>query len=110
MAEEGHLDFCCLKETRWRGEGDRKLGPYKSFRMDCEKGIHGVGMLVPVRWIEKVLDVKRVSERLMVVKVIVVDLCSTHYLFMLRRRDGQWWKKRRVPGHVGGSIVGDRFW
>ena len=50
MAVEGHLDFCCLKETRWRGEGEgaRKLGPYKSFRMGCEKGIHGVGMLVPV--------------------------------------------------------------
>jgi hypothetical protein len=45
--------------------------------MGCEKGIHGVGMLVPDRWIEKVLDVERVSERLMVVKVIVVDLCST---------------------------------
>ena len=32
---------------------------------------------MPDRWIEKVLDVKRVSERLMVVRVIVVDLCST---------------------------------
>ena len=43
----------------------------------CKKGIHGVGMLVPVRRIEKVLDVNRVSERLMVVRVILVDLCST---------------------------------
>ena len=34
-------------------------------------GIHGVGMLVANRWIEKVLDVKLVSERLMVVRVIV---------------------------------------
>ena len=39
--------------------------------MGCEKGIYGVGMLVADRWIEKVLDVKRVSERLMVVRVIV---------------------------------------
>ena len=36
-----------------------------------EKGIHGVGILVADRWIGKVLDVKRVSERLMMVKVIV---------------------------------------
>ena len=35
------------------------------------QGIHGVGMLVADRWIEKVLDVKHVSERLMVVRVIV---------------------------------------
>ena len=45
------------------------MGAYKLFWMGCEKGIHGVGMLVADRWIEKVLDVKRVSERF--VRVIV---------------------------------------
>ena len=39
--------------------------------MGCSKGIHGVGLLVADRWIEKVLEVRRVSERLMVVRVIV---------------------------------------
>ena len=28
-AVEGHLDFCCLQETKWRGEGARKMGAYK---------------------------------------------------------------------------------
>ena len=28
MAVKGHLDFCCLQETRWRGEGARKMGAY----------------------------------------------------------------------------------
>ena len=55
---EGHLDFCCLKETGWRGEGARKLGPYKLFWMGCEEGIHGVGR----RDVEKVQDVKRVRD------------------------------------------------
>ena len=45
MAVKGHLDFCCLQETRWRGEGARKMGAYKLFWMGCERGIHGVGML-----------------------------------------------------------------
>ena len=44
---------------------------YKLFSMGCEKGIHGVGILVTDKWIEKALDVKRVSERLMLVRVIV---------------------------------------
>ena len=35
--------------------------------MGCERGIHGVGLIVADRWIEKVLDVKHVSERLMAV-------------------------------------------
>ena len=44
--------------------GARKLGEYKFFWMGCSKGIHGVGMLVADRWIEKVVEVRRVSERL----------------------------------------------
>ena len=31
MAVEGHLDFRCLQETRWRGEGARSLGTYELF-------------------------------------------------------------------------------
>jgi hypothetical protein len=47
------------------------MGAYKLFWVGYERGIHGVGVLVAEKWIEKVLDVKRVSERLMVVRVIV---------------------------------------
>ena len=71
MAARRRLDFCCLQETGWKGEGARKLGEYKFFWMGCSRGIHGVGLLVAERWIEKVLEVRRVSERLMVVRVIV---------------------------------------
>ena len=71
MAVEERLDFCCLKETKWRGGDARKMGAYKLFWMGCENGIHGVGMLAADRWIEKVLNVKRVRDRLMVVRVIV---------------------------------------
>ena len=69
MAVEGCLNFCCLQETRWIGEGARRMAAYKFFWIGWEKGIHGVGMLVANRWIANVLDVKRVSERLIVVRV-----------------------------------------
>ena len=82
MAVEGHLDFCCLQKTRRSGESARKMGAYKLFWMGFEKGIHGIGMLVADKWIEKVLDVKCVSERLMVVRVImgrsVLNLISVY--------------------------------
>ena len=71
MVTRRHLDFCRLHETGWRGEGARRVGEYKLFWLGCERGIHGVGLLVADRWIEKVLDVKHVSERLMVMRVIV---------------------------------------
>ena len=35
------MDFCCLQETGWKGEGARKLGEYKFFWMGCSRGIHG---------------------------------------------------------------------
>ena len=69
MAARRHLDFYCLQETGWKGEGARKLGEYKFFWMGSSRGIHGVGLLVAERWIEKVLEVRCV--RLMVVRVIV---------------------------------------
>ena len=52
------------------------MGGYKYFWKGCEKGIHGVGLLVANRWNEKVLDFKLVSKRLMVVRVIMWNLIS----------------------------------
>ena len=39
--------------------------------MGREEGYHGMGVLVAEEWIEKVLDVKRWSERIMVLRVVV---------------------------------------
>ena len=43
MARRRRLDFCCLQETRWRGEGARTLGSYKFFakaaERDCQESV-----------------------------------------------------------------------
>ena len=65
MAASRHLDFCCLQETGWKGEGARKLGRYKFFWMGREEGYHGVGVLVAEEWIEKVLDDNNNNTQLM---------------------------------------------
>ena len=44
MASRRCLNFCCLQETRWRGEGTRKLGSYKFFWKRCKEGLSGVGL------------------------------------------------------------------
>jgi hypothetical protein len=71
MVGRRRLDFCCLQETRWKGEGTRMMGEYKVFWKGCEDGVAGVGILVAKRWIEKVISVNRVSERLLVLRVRV---------------------------------------
>ena len=39
MAAGRHLDYCCLQETGWKGEGARKLGVISSFGWGMRKGI-----------------------------------------------------------------------
>ena len=81
MAGRRRLDFCCLQETRWKGNGAncvRVLGEegsrYKLFWVGCKEGVAGVGVLVAERWIDSAVQVKRVSERLMVARVTVGEL------------------------------------
>src|SRR5271157_5364162 len=75
MAARRKLDFCCLQETRWKGGSARSLGKegamYKFLWAGCEEGLAGVGILVAEKWIEKVIEVKRISERIVVLRVTV---------------------------------------
>jgi len=50
MVGRGSLDFCCLQETRWKGDGARVIEAagkkYKIFWKDGEEKSLGVGILV----------------------------------------------------------------
>ena len=67
------IDFCCAQETRWKGESVRMLGAngrrYKFFWQGCNKG--GVGVFIAERWIDSVVNVVRVNERIMYVKLVI---------------------------------------
>ena len=75
MVSRRRLDFCCLQETRWKGGSARVFGAdgakYKFFWSGGRAAEAGVGMLVAERWIDKVIEVRRLSERLIVVRVTV---------------------------------------
>ena len=74
MASRRCLDFCCLQETRWRGEGNKWLGAkgkrYKFF-WKGKDGLAGVGVLVAEKWVERVIEVKKMSERMMLLRVSI---------------------------------------
>ena len=73
MVSRRRLNFCCLQETNWKGHGARMFDKYKFFWQGCEEGMAeaGVSFLVEESWIEEILEVKRVSERIMVLRVRV---------------------------------------
>src|SRR2546425_13332115 len=74
---EGGWIFCCFQETKWKGDGVKSLGEkgkrYKFFWRGCvgKDGLAGVGVLVAEKWVENVVEVKRLSERLMLIRVSI---------------------------------------
>ena len=50
--------------------------------MGCEDGVSGVGVLVAESWIENVIEVRRVNERILVVRIMIgnciVNLISVY--------------------------------
>ena len=69
------VDVCCIQETRYRGCNCRILKGkdtrYKLYWSGNDKGTAGVGVFVAEEWIEKVFEVQRVSDRILLVKLIV---------------------------------------
>lgn len=73
MVGRRNLDFCCLQETKWKGEQARFLEAdgkrYKFIGKGCKEGTSGVGILIAENWVEHVVEVRKTSERLMLVKI-----------------------------------------
>ena len=69
------VDVCCIQETRYRGGNCRTIKGkdtrYKLYWSGNDKGTAGVGVFVAEEWIEKVFEVQRVSDRIILVKLIV---------------------------------------
>ena len=69
------IDFCCAQEMRWKGESTTMHGAigrrYKFFWQCCNKGTAGVGVFIAERWIDSVVDVVRVNEQIMYVKMVI---------------------------------------
>lgn len=69
------IDVCCVQETRYLGGHCRtikgKESKYKLFWSGHDNDTAGVGVFVAEKWIEKVIDVQRVSARIILVKLIL---------------------------------------
>ena len=69
------VDVCCIQETRYLGSKcciiKGKDTRHKLYWSGNDKGTAGVGVFVAEEWIEKVFEVQRVSDRILLVKLIV---------------------------------------
>ena len=78
VMERWGIDILCVQETRWTGNSARDLGG------DCKilyNGTHtrrnGVGIIVKEHWRDKVLEVKRVNDRLRSIKLLLKTVTQT---------------------------------
>ncbi|XP_065315425.1 craniofacial development protein 2-like [Gordionus sp. m RMFG-2023] len=69
-----HIDVCCIQETRWKGNGTRMINKtsekYKFFWQGGNDGKAGVGVLVAEKLVDKVVEVRRLDNQIMVIKMI----------------------------------------
>ena len=72
MLERRKVEICCVQETRWRGNKARPLGRgYKLIYSGTDaRGRNGVGVILNKRWQENVVEVSRVNDRIIKVKVM----------------------------------------
>ncbi|KAK3575628.1 hypothetical protein QTP86_031584 [Hemibagrus guttatus] len=70
MMERRKVDILCVQETRWKGSKARSIGAgFKLFYYGVDSKRNGVGVDLKEEFVRNVLEVKRVSDRVMSLKL-----------------------------------------
>ncbi|KAK3517722.1 hypothetical protein QTP70_016495, partial [Hemibagrus guttatus] len=70
MMERRKVDILCVQETRWKGSKARSIGAgFKLFYYGVDSKRNGVGVVLKEEFVRNVLKVKRVSDRVMSLKL-----------------------------------------
>ncbi|KAK3507209.1 hypothetical protein QTP70_010211 [Hemibagrus guttatus] len=70
MMERRKVDILCVQETRWKGSKARSIGAgFKLFYYGVDSKRNGVGVVLKEEFERNVLEVKRVSDRVMSLKL-----------------------------------------
>ncbi|KAK3543276.1 hypothetical protein QTP70_014062, partial [Hemibagrus guttatus] len=68
--ERRKVDILCVQETRWKGSKTRSIGAgFKLFYYGVDSKRNGVGVVLKEEFVRNVLEVKRVSDRVMSLKL-----------------------------------------
>ncbi|KAK3532943.1 hypothetical protein QTP70_004549 [Hemibagrus guttatus] len=68
--ERREVDILCVQETRWKGSKARSIGAgFKLFYYGVDSKRNGVGVVLKEEFVRNVLEVKRVSDRVMSLKL-----------------------------------------
>uniref|UniRef100_A0A1U7VYU2 Craniofacial development protein 2-like n=2 Tax=Nicotiana sylvestris TaxID=4096 RepID=A0A1U7VYU2_NICSY len=71
ILKKRRVNIACVQETRWAGSSVKEADGYKLWNSGTQKGKNGVGILVDRELREYVVEVRRVNDRLMSIKLVV---------------------------------------
>ncbi|KAK3527450.1 hypothetical protein QTP86_023068 [Hemibagrus guttatus] len=70
VMERRKVDILCVQDTRWKGSKARSIGAgFKLFYYGVDSKRNGVGVVLKEEFVRNVLEVKRVSDRVMSLKL-----------------------------------------
>ncbi|KAK3528623.1 hypothetical protein QTP70_006031 [Hemibagrus guttatus] len=70
VMERRKMDILCVQETRWKGSKAHSIGAgFKLFYYGVDSKRNGVGVVLKEEFVRNVLEVKRVSDRVMSLKL-----------------------------------------
>ncbi|KAK3521331.1 hypothetical protein QTP70_003177 [Hemibagrus guttatus] len=75
MMERRKVDILCVQETRWKGSKACSIGAgFKLFYYGVDSKRNGVGVVLKEEFVRNVLEVKRVSDRVMSLKLEIEEV------------------------------------
>ena len=79
------IDILCVQETKWRNQSnksrflDTRTKRYKIHYHGIENQRNGVGIILSAELQKNVLDIKKVSDRLMSIKLVATELRKNNF-------------------------------
>ncbi|KAK3545256.1 hypothetical protein QTP70_002579, partial [Hemibagrus guttatus] len=109
MMERRKVDILCVQETRWKGSKARSIGAgFKLFYYGVDSKRNGVGVVLKEELVRNVLEVKRVSDRVMSLKLeiegVMLNVVSGYAPQVLLPDD--WETTAEVIRETGRKVLG----
>ncbi|XP_070040305.1 uncharacterized protein [Nicotiana tomentosiformis] len=71
ILQKRRVNIACVQEIMWVGSRAKDADGYKLWYLGVQKGKHGVGILMDKEHRESMVEVRRVNDRLMIIKLVV---------------------------------------
>ncbi|KAK3538993.1 hypothetical protein QTP86_023593, partial [Hemibagrus guttatus] len=112
MMERWKVDILCVQETRWKGSKARSIGAgFKLFYYGVDSKRNGVGVVLKEEFVRNVLEVKRVSDRVMSLKLeiegVMLNVVSGYAPQVVLPDD--WETTAEVVRETGRKVLGVSF-